>query len=314
MKIIYKCWIPFSNCDLYYNNSLYFRFNPNELRNFNLELDSVELINQMRKLGRKIFISLFNNKKSILIIKKTRLELSSYDIEIFNNYNYYKDDLINFILKYGIPVYSQSDYEKYDLFFDNPINCEDTKFLNPLIESALTIFIIETLRVGTDKNVLPKIYKEFKTNDNKVIISILNDLILNYSHYSNIDNIFITSIELNSISYKREVISIINGMWNEYYNLVYSKFSSIKQCCICGSLISEEENLDYIDAHNSCLKEYKIKLIKELEKKIDKETNPKKIKECEDKIKEYNNDINEVYKRFKKRLYDKKSSDKKKFL
>ena len=303
MKIIYKCWLPSSNCDLYSNNnSLYIRFNPNELRNFSLELDSVELVNQMRKLGRKIFVSLFNNKKAIILRKKTCLETTSYNKGIFDNYNYYKDDLINFILKYGIPIYSQSDYEKYDLFFDNPMDCEDTKFLNPLIESALTIFIVETLRVGTDKNVLPKIYKELKTNNNNDIIFILNNLILNYSNYSNIDNISIISISLDNISYQREVISIVNGMWCEYYNLVYSKFSSIKQCCICGGLISEEENLDYIDAHNSCLEEYRIKLIKELDKKISKETNPKKIKKYDDKKIEYENDINEVYKKFKMRL------------
>ncbi len=311
MKIIYKCWLPSSNCDLYSNNnSLYIRFNPNELRNFSLELDSVELVNQMRKLGRKIFVSLFNNKKSIILRNKTHIETTSYSKEIFDNYNYYKDDLINFILKYGIPIYSQSDYEKYDLFFDNPIDCEDTKFLNPLIESALTIFIVETLRVGTDKNVLPKIYKELKPNNNNDIIFILNNLILNYSNYSNIDNISIISISLDNISYQREVISIVNGMWCEYYNLVYSNFSSIKQCCICGDLINEEENLDYIDAHNSCLEEYRIKLIKELDKKISKETNPEKIKEYKDKKVEYKNDINEVYKKFKMRLswnkYDKK--------
>lgn len=314
MKIIYKCWLPSFNCDLYSNNnSLHIRFNPNELRNFSLELDSVELVNQMRKLGRKIFVNLFNNKKSIILRNKTHIETTSYNKEIFDNYSYYKDDLINFILKYGIPIYSQSDYEKYDLFFDNPMDCEDTKFLNPLIESALTIFIIETLRVGTDKNVLSKIYKELKTNNNNDIISILNNLILNYSNYSNIDNISIISISLDNISYQRVVISIVNGMWCEYYNLVYSKFSSIKQCCICGSLISEEENLDYIDAHNSCLEEYRIKLIKELEKKINKEIDTKKIKKYENQIKIYNKDIDEVHKRFKKRFYDKKSSDKKKY-
>ena len=314
MKIIYKYWLPSSNCDLYSNNySLYFRFNPNELRNYSSELDSVELVNQMKKLGRKIFVSLFNNRISIIVETKTHLEKTSYNKDIFNNYIYYKDDLIEFILKYGIPIYSQEDYENFDLFFDNPINCIEKKFLNSLIESALTIFLIETLRVQTDKNVLSKIYKELKAKDDNTLTRILNDLLIYYSKNSNNDIITIHLNTLKNISYQKKVISIVNGMWSEYYNLVYSNFSSIKQCCLCGNLISKDENLDYIDAHNTCLEEYKIKLIKEQEKKISKETNQKRIKEHKDKIKQYN-DINEVYKRMKKRSYDKIYSDKKKRL
>lgn len=304
MKLTYNYW-KIDKCYINFDNKTKIvstNFLVNNLRNVMLEMDSLDIITIIKKLGRKIFVSLYNNNIKIINIGD-RLELLFFNEGIFENFSLYKVDLKEFIIKYGIPIYSKNDYEKYDMFFDDIKEYEDSQSLNNLIESAITIFILDTLRVGTDKNVLPKIYKVFNTKDSKLLTQYLNKLIFSYGFHDNNENISIKAIDINSYTYNRKVISITTSAWTEYYNLAYSNFIGVKQCCVCGNFINEDEHMDYKDIHNTCLKEMKKRFTNEQEKKLKKETDAKKIEKIKKRKKELEN-LDNVYKTVKAREYD----------
>lgn len=293
------------------NCSLKISYNVKDLCNVDAEIDNLELINIFRKLGRKIFNSLFNNNIQILILG-SGFDMTSYSNEIFKNYHLYKDDICKFIEENGLPFFSQEQLENYEECIISQDNFIDFKILNPLITSAVTIYLLEALRTGTDKGRLPKIYKLLNTKDNNNISKHLNDLFFNYSTFENNNLITINYKNHKCISYNRKIISLLNGVWNEYYTLIYSNFSSVNTCIYCGEYIIKTKVSEFKDLHIHCLEEIRTQLISELDKKLLKETSQSKIEDLETQKEQYQKYDIDVYQRFKKRGYDKKNYDKKK--
>lgn len=294
------------------DNSLKILYNVKDLYTVDEELDSLELINKFRRLGRKIFTSLFNSNVQILILGSSNFDMTCYSCDIFTNYHLYENDICKFIEENGLHFFSQEQLENYEECIITQDSCIDFKILNPLITSAVTIYLLESLRTGTDKGRLPKIYKLLNTKDNYNIDKHLNDLFFQYGTYENNDLITIDYINHKEVSYNRKIISLLNGVWNEYYTLIYSNFSSVKTCIYCGEYITYEKDMDYINLHKQCLNELRTKYISEIDNKLLKKLSKEEVLNLEKKKKLYLKDDDEVYQRFKKRCCDKKYYDKKK--
>lgn len=293
------------------DNRLGIEYDVKDLYGIDEEIDSIELINKFRRLGRKIFTSLFNSNVQILMLG-SGYDMTCYSEDIFRNYHIYEDDICRFIEENGLYFFSKEQLENYDECIISQTSCIEFIGLRPLITSAITIYLLEALRTGTDKGRLPKIYKVLNTKESDNISKHLNDLFFQYGTYKNNDLITIDYISHKEVSYNRKIISLLNGVWNEYYTLIYSNFSSVKTCIYCGEYITYEKDMDYINLHKQCLNELRTKYILEIDKKLLKKLTKEEVLELEKKKKIYLNDDDEVYQRFKKRGYDKKYYDKKK--
>ena len=68
MKLKYNYWKT-DNCDIKFDNKTKIvstSFLVNNLRKVMLEMDSLDIITIIKKLGRKIFVSLYNNNIKII--------------------------------------------------------------------------------------------------------------------------------------------------------------------------------------------------------------------------------------------------------
>jgi len=293
------------------DNSLKILYDVKDLYIVDEEIDSLELINKFRRLGRKIFTSLFNNDIQILILG-SNFDMTCYSHDIFTNYHLYEEDICKFIEENGLHFFSKEQLENYEECIISQDSCIDFKILGPLITSAITIYLLETLRTNTDKGRLPKIYKMLNTKESDKISKHLDNLFYQYGTYENNDLITIDYTSHKEVSYNRKIISLLNGVWNEYYTLIYSNFSSVKTCIYCGEYITYEKDMKHTNLHKQCLNELRNKYILEIDKKLLKKLSKEEVLNLEKKKKLYLKYDDEVYQRFKKRCCDKKYYDKKK--
>ena len=78
------------------DNRLGIEYDVKDLYRIDEEIDSLELINKFRRLGRKIFTSLFNSNVQILMLGSS-YDMTCYSEDIFRNYHTYEDDICRFI-------------------------------------------------------------------------------------------------------------------------------------------------------------------------------------------------------------------------
>ena len=337
------------------SRGVYIKYVPILAIDNDITVNTLELINDVRKLGKSIFLKLYDNNIPVITptadyfvpeqtkIKHNDLYINnklvykgsedyvsfSYDTytsvnpDVFLKSNYYTSDLEKFINKYGIPLYDIDRYEKiqwcieeanYSFGFnknDGSVYLYDD--LNPIIQAAIIIFLVLTIKNETDRITISKIYENFEVrkDDKNTMFCILRSLLTGYDS------------EDRSISFQIRTTSIENSIWNEFYNLIFDNNYNPQICCYCGNYITDNGHFDYKDIHKDCLKDYKDNQIKKLKKRIDKTTDTKKIVQLEKEINKYNdenkslgNDCTDgqeyAYNKFKKSMRDSKYNEKRK--
>lgn len=305
MRINFKNWFP-SNFDVKYNKEnlgVYLIYD--DVKLFQIREDSLYFVDEVRKLGRKIFLALIKNKDtiSILDLPKTRFGICSYSNEIFSHFCLYKNDLIEFIQKNGLPYMSNEEYESY-FDVDSSIKEPTKKILNPLIKISLTLFFLETIRIDKDKYCIKKIYNMCNVKDKESLIHIFNDLLL-YISYKKGENIIVRQISTNRFSYERELFSFLDFTCEEYYRYIYSDFSEIRCCIKCGEYIKKDDIVAYCDIHRHCLDDFIKSCNEDFKKRLSKQKDSKKIEKIKKQMKRISTD-QDYYDLLKKREADKK--------
>lgn len=305
MKINFKNWFP-SNFDVEYNKEnlgAYLIYD--DVKLFQIREDSLYFVDEVRKLGRKIFLALIKNKDtiSILNLPKTQYDMCNYSNEIFSHLSLYKNNLIEFIQKNGLPYMSNEEYDSY-FDVDSSIKEPTKKILNPLIKISLTLFFLETIRINKDKYCIKNIYNMCNVKDKESLIHILNDL-LPYTSYKKGENIIIKQISTNRFSYEREIFSFLDFTCEEYYRYIYSNFSEIRCCIKCGEYIKKDDIVAYCDIHRHCLDNFIKSCNEGFKKRLSKQKDSKKIEKIKKQMKRISTD-QDYYDLLKKREADKK--------
>lgn len=305
MRINFKNWFP-SNFDVEYNKEnlgVYLIYD--DVKLFQIREDSLYFVDEVRKLGRKIFLALIKNKDtiSILNLPKTQYDMCNYSNEIFSHLSLYKNDLIEFIQKNGLPYMSNEEYESY-FDVDSSIKEPTKKILNPLIKISLTLFFFETIRINRDRFCIKKIYKICNVKDENSLIRIFNDLIF-YISYKKGENILISQVSTNRFNYEREIFSFLDFACEEYYRYIYSNFSEIRCCIKCGEYIKKNDIVAYCDIHRHCLDDFIKSCNEDFKKRLSKQKDPKKIEKIKKQMKKISTD-QDYYDLLKKREADKK--------
>ena len=305
MKINFKNWFP-SNFDVEYNKEnlgAYLIYD--DVKLFQIREDSLYFVDEVRKLGRKIFLALIKNKDtiSILNLPKTQYDMCNYSNEIFSHLSLYKNNLIEFIQKNGLPYMSNEEYDSY-FDVDSSIKEPTKKILNPLIKISLTLFFLETIRINKDKYCIKNIYNMCNVKDKESLIHILNDL-LPYTSYKKGENIIIKQISTNRFSYEREIFSFLDFTCEEYYRYIYSNFSEIRCCIKCGEYIKKDDIVAYCDIHRHCLDNFIKSCNEGFKKRLSKQKDSKKIQKIKKQMKRISTD-QDYYDLLKKREADKK--------
>lgn len=305
MKNNFKNWFP-SNFDVEYkkeNLGVYLIYD--DVKLFQIREDSLYFVDEVRKLGRKIFLALIKNKDtiSILNLPKTQYDMCNYSNEIYSYLSLYKNNLIEFIQKNGLPYMSNEEYDSY-FDVDSSIKEPTKKILNPLIEISLTLFFLETIRINKDKYCIKKIYNMCNVKDKESLIHILNDLLI-YISYKKGENIIIKQISTNRFSYEREIFSFLDFTCEEYYRYIYSNFSEIRCCIKCGEYIKKDDIVAYCDIHRHCLDDFIKSCNEDFKKRLSKQKDFKKIEKIKKQMKRISTD-QDYYDLLKKREADKK--------
>lgn len=305
MRINFKNWFP-SNFDVEYNKEnlgVYLIYD--DVKLLQIREDSLYFVDEVRKLGRKIFLALIKNKDtiSILNLPKTQYDMCNYSNEIYSHLSLYKNNLIEFIQKNGLPYMSSEEYDSY-FDVDSSIKELTKKILNPLIKISLTLFFLETIRINKDKYCIKKIYNICNVKDKESLIHILNDLLI-YISYKKGENIIIKQISTNRFSYEREIFSFLDFACEEYYRYIYSNFSEIRCCIKCGEYIKKNDIVAYCDIHRHCLDDFIKSCNEDFKKRLSKQKDPKKIEKIKKQMKKISTD-QDYYDLLKKREADKK--------
>ena len=305
MRINFKNWFP-SNFDVEYNKEnlgVYLIYD--DVKLLQIREDSLYFVDEVRKLGRKIFLALIKNKDtiSILNLPKTQYDMCNYSNEIYSHLSLYKNNLIEFIQKNGLPYMSSEEYDSY-FDVDSSIKELTKKILNPLIKISLTLFFLETIRINKDKYCIKKIYNICNVKDKESLIHILNDLLI-YISYRKGENIIIKQISTNRFSYEREIFSFLDFACEEYYRYIYSNFSEIRCCIKCGEYIKKNDIVAYCDIHRHCLDDFIKSCNEDFKKRLSKQKDPKKIEKIKKQMKKISTD-QDYYDLLKKREADKK--------
>ena len=305
MRINFKNWFP-SNFDVEYNKEnlgVYLIYD--DVKLLQIREDSLYFVDEVRKLGRKIFLALIKNKDtiSILNLPKTQYDMCNYSNEIYSHLSLYKNNLIEFIQKNGLPYMSSEEYDSY-FDVDSSIKELTKKILNPLIKISLTLFFLETIRINKDKYCIKKIYNICNVKDKESLIHILNDLLI-YISYKKGENIIIKQISTNRFSYEREIFSFLDFTCEEYYRYIYSNFSEIRCCIKCGEYIKKNDIVAYCDIHRHCLDDFIKSCNEDFKKRLSKQKDPKKIEKIKKQMKKISTD-QDYYDLLKKREADKK--------
>lgn len=305
MRINFKNWFP-SNFDVEYNKEnlgVYLIYD--DVKLLQIREDSLYFVDEVRKLGRKIFLALIKNKDtiSILNLPKTQYDMCNYSNEIYSHLSLYKNNLIEFIQKNGLPYMSSEEYDSY-FDVDSSIKELTKKILNPLIKISLTLFFLETIRINKDKYCIKKIYNICNVKDKESLIHILNDLLI-YISYKKGENIIIKQISTNRFNYEREIFSFLDFACEEYYRYIYSNFSEIRCCIKCGEYIKKNDIVAYCDIHRHCLDDFIKSCNEDFKKRLSKQKDPKKIEKIKKQMKKISTD-QDYYDLLKKREADKK--------
>lgn len=305
MRINFKNWFP-SNFDVEYNKEnlgVYLIYD--DVKLLQIREDSLYFVDEVRKLGRKIFLALIKNKDtiSILNLPKTQYDMCNYSNEIYSHLSLYKNNLIEFIQKNGLPYMSSEEYDSY-FDVDSSIKELTKKILNPLIKISLTLFFLETIRINKDKYCIKKIYNICNVKDTESLIHIINDLLI-YISYKKGENIIIKQISTNRFSYEREIFSFLDFTCEEYYRYIYSNFSEIRCCIKCGEYIKKNDIVAYCDIHRHCLDDFIKSCNEDFKKRLSKQKDPKKIEKIKKQMKRISTD-QDYYDLLKKREADKK--------
>lgn len=305
MRINFKNWFP-SNFDVEYNKEnlgVYLIYD--DVKLLQIREDSLYFVDEVRKLGRKIFLALIKNKDtiSILNLPKTQYDMCNYSNEIYSHLSLYKNNLIEFIQKNGLPYMSSEEYDSY-FDVDSSIKELTKKILNPLIKISLTLFFLETIRINKDKYCIKKIYNICNVKDTESLIHIINDLLI-YISYKKGENIIIKQISTNRFSYEREIFSFLDFTCEEYYRYIYSNFSEIRCCIKCGEYIKKNDIVAYCDIHRHCLDDFIKSCNEDFKKRLSKQKDPKKIEKIKKQMKKISTD-QDYYDLLKKREADKK--------
>lgn len=305
MRINFKNWFP-SNFDVEYNKEnlgVYLIYD--DVKLLQIREDSLYFVDEVRKLGRKIFLALIKNKDtiSILNLPKTQYDMCNYSNEIYSHLSLYKNNLIEFIQKNGLPYMSSEEYDSY-FDVDSSIKELTKKILNPLIKISLTLFFLETIRINKDKYCIKKIYNICNVKDTESLIHIINDLLI-YISYKKGENIIIKQISTNRFSYEREIFSFLDFTCEEYYRYIYSNFSEIRCCIKCGEYIKKDDIVAYCDIHRHCLDDFIKSCNGGFKKRLSKQKDSKKIEKIKKQMKRISTD-QDYYDLLKKREADKK--------
>ena len=305
MRINFKNWFP-SNFDVEYNKEnlgVYLIYD--DVKLLQIREDSLYFVDEVRKLGRKIFLALIKNKDtiSILNLPKTQYDMCNYSNEIYSHLSLYKNNLIEFIQKNGLPYMSNEEYDSY-FDVDSSIKEPTKKILNTLIKISLTLFFLETIRINKDKYCIKNIYNMCNVKDKESLIHILNDL-LPYTSYKKGENIIIKQISTNRFSYEREIFSFLDFACEEYYRYIYSNFSEIRCCIKCGEYIKKNDIVAYCDIHRHCLDNFIKSCNEGFKKRLSKQKDSKKIEKIKKQMKRISTD-QDYYDLLKKREADKK--------
>ena len=229
--------------------------------------------------------------------------MCNYSNEIYSHLSLYKNNLIEFIQKNGLPYMSSEEYDSY-FDVDSSIKELTKKILNPLIKISLTLFFLETIRINKDKYCIKKIYNICNVKDKESLIHILNDLLI-YISYKKGENIIIKQVSTNRFSYEREIFSFLDFTCEEYYRYIYSNFSEIRCCIKCGEYIKKNDIVAYCDIHRHCLDDFIKSCNGGFKKRLSKQKDSKKIEKIKKQMKRISTD-QDYYDLLKKREADKK--------